>query len=143
MTAMKSSSLMNAGRDVSRLSAPGSQGPESADRAIETVFPIIVAEWQRNSREIVRVALDRYNGVETVDVRAWWRDDNGNWRPGRSGLTLSVKHLPALSKGLGDALQRVRVLGLVEVDRQTANRKDKTAAERQRRYRDRHRNAAP
>jgi hypothetical protein len=104
-----------------------------------TVYPIIVAEWQRNSREIVRVALDRFNNRETIDIRSWWQDSEGNWRPGRGGLTLAVKHLPALAEGLADALQRARALGLIESNANT-NTKDKTAAERQRRYRERHRN---
>jgi Transcriptional Coactivator p15 (PC4) len=105
------------------------------------VYPIIVAEWQRNSREIIRVALDQYQGREIIDARVWWWDDEGNWRPGRSGLTLSLKHLPALADGLVDALQRARALGLVDsaTTAGTAT-KDKTAADRQRRYRERHRN---
>jgi hypothetical protein len=99
-----------------------------------TVYPIVVAEWQRNSREIVRVALDRFNNRETIDIRSWWQDSEGNWRPGRGGLTLAVKHLPALAEGLADALDRARALGLVEP---ITNTKDRTAAERQRRYRQR------
>jgi len=100
----------------------------------EPEYPIVVAEWQRNSREIVRVALDRFNNRETIDIRSWWQDSEGNWRPGRGGLTLAVKHLPALAEGLADALDRARALGLVEP---ITNTKDRTAAERQRRYRQR------
>jgi hypothetical protein len=96
-------------------------------------FPLIVAEWRRNAREIVRVALDRFNNHETIDVRTWWQDGEGNWRPGRSGLTLSVKHLLALADGLALALAEAQRLGLSEPT--TSNAKDKTAAERMRRYR--------
>jgi hypothetical protein len=99
-------------------------------------FPVIVTEWQRNSREIVRVALDRFNNRETIDIRSWWQDSEGNWRAGRGGLTLAVRHLPALADGLADALQQARVLGLIEQPRA----KDETAAVRQQRYRERHRN---
>jgi hypothetical protein len=73
----------------------------------DTAFPIVVAEWRRNSE--------------------------GNWRPDRSGLTLSVKHLPALTDGLTLALAEAQRLGLIEPA--TSNAKDKTAAERMRRYR--------
>jgi hypothetical protein len=97
-------------------------------------FPIVVAEWDRNGREIVRVALDRFNNRYTIDVRAWWRDADGSWRPGRGGLTLAVKHLPALADGLASALDRARVFGLIEP---ATSGKDRTAAERQRRYRQR------
>jgi hypothetical protein len=102
----------------------------------EAGFPIVIAEWPRNSREFVRVALDRFNNRFTIDVRSWWKDGEGNWRPGRSGLTLAVKHLPALADGLADALDRARVLGLIEP---ATHSKDRTAAERQRRYRQRRR----
>lgn len=108
------------------------------DNTPATVYPIVVAEWQRNSRERIRIALDQFNGRETIDVRTWWQDGDGNWRPGRSGITLAVQHLPALADGLADALCRARTLGLIEP---ATTAKDRTAAERQRRYRERQRNA--
>ena len=37
-------------------------------------LPLTVAEWPRNSRETIRVRLDRYNGQVVVDCRSWWRD---------------------------------------------------------------------
>jgi hypothetical protein len=108
---------------------------------IAPAFPIVIASWRRNSREIVRVALDRFNNRETIDIRSWWQDSGGNWRPGRGGLTLAVKHLPALADGLAMALDRARARGLIEPTGNT-NTKDITAAERQRRHRQRVRNAA-
>lgn len=39
-----------------------------------SAFPLVVAEWDRNSREVVRVALDQYNGRPTVNARVWYRD---------------------------------------------------------------------
>jgi hypothetical protein len=95
-------------------------------------LPIVIAAWPRNSREMVRISLDRFNACYTIDIRSWWRDTDGTFKPGRGGLTLAVKHLPKLADGLGDALQRARVLGLVDEPSKT---KDRTAAERQRRYR--------
>jgi hypothetical protein len=102
-------------------------------------FPIIVAEWRRNTRESIRIALDLFNGRHTIDVRAWWKDDVGNLRPGRGGITIAVRHLPALADGLANALGRA--LGLIEPASNTNNTKDRTGAERQRRYRQRVRNA--
>jgi Transcriptional Coactivator p15 (PC4) len=104
-------------------------------------YPIKIAEWRRNNHQTVRITLDRFNNRETIDIRTWWPDDLGNWRPGRGGLTLAVKHLPALVQGLADALQCARALGLVEPEA-SAGGKDRTAAERQRRYRQRHNGAS-
>ncbi len=59
--------------------------------------PFTVAEWPRNSRETMRVRLDTYQGNIIVDCRAWYVGDDGTMKPGRSGLTLAVRHLPALA----------------------------------------------
>jgi hypothetical protein len=58
-------------------------------------LPLTIAEWPRNSRETIRVRLDRYNGQVVIDWRSWWRDAAGDLRPGEGGLTLAVRHLPA------------------------------------------------
>jgi hypothetical protein len=76
-------------------------------------FPIIVAEWDRNSREVVRVALDHYNGRHTINARVWYHDGDGALKPGRTGITLAVKHLPALADAVAKALDAARHLGLV------------------------------
>jgi hypothetical protein len=80
-----------------------------------TAFPLVIAEWDRNSREVIRVALDRYNGRHTVNPRVWYRDrDDDTLRPGRSGIALGVKHLPALSDAMAKALAQARKLGLLD-----------------------------
>ena len=63
-------------------------------------LPFTAGEWPRNNREDVRVRLDLFKGRVIVDCRTWWRDEAGELRPGRGGLTLSVRHLPALAEAL-------------------------------------------
>jgi hypothetical protein len=74
-------------------------------------LPITLAEWPRNSRETVRVRLDLYSGQFLVDCRSWWRDADGELRPGKGGLTLSVRHLPALATAVSAALAHARSAG--------------------------------
>jgi Transcriptional Coactivator p15 (PC4) len=74
--------------------------------------PITIAEWQRNSRETMRVRLDTYQGRAVIDCRAWYAGPDGALCPGRSGLTLGVKHLPALAGALKLALEEARLRGL-------------------------------
>ena len=63
-------------------------------------LPFTAGEWPRNNREDVRVRLDLFKDKVIVDCRTWWRDEAGELRPGRGGLTLSVRHLPALAEAL-------------------------------------------
>lgn len=81
--------------------------------ANRTAFPLVIAEWDRNSREVVRVDLHEFNGRAVFGARVWYRDGD-QLKPTKMGLTLSVKHLPALTDALGKALARAIELGLVE-----------------------------
>lgn len=76
-------------------------------------FPLVIAEWDRNSREVVRVALDRYNGRHTVNARVWYRDGD-TLKPSKSGITLALKHLPALADALARSLDAARDMGLLD-----------------------------
>jgi hypothetical protein len=75
-------------------------------------LPLTVAEWPRNARETIRVRLDRFNGRHTVDVRCWWTDKNGELKPGRSGITISVRHLPQIAQAFADALRKHAAIDL-------------------------------
>jgi hypothetical protein len=83
-------------------------------------LPITVLEWPRNERETIRVRLDHYKGRAIIDVRTWWRDKDAELRPGRSGLTLSIHHLPDLADAFSLALECARKEGLIEQDRSEA-----------------------
>jgi hypothetical protein len=75
-------------------------------------LPLVVAEWDRNAREVIRVALDQFSGRHTINLRVWYRE-GGSLKPGKSGITLSLGHLPALTEAMGKALGAARELGLI------------------------------
>ena len=66
-------------------------------------YPIIVADLDRNAREVVRVALDDSTGRHTVNVRVWYRDGDELKPDKAAGVTLALKHLPALVPSLAEA----------------------------------------
>ena len=74
--------------------------------------PLIIAEWPRNNRETIRVSIDQFNGRDVVDVRSWYTDKSGELKPGRSGICLSVAHLPELADALNKALAAAHESGL-------------------------------
>lgn len=76
-----------------------------------------IAEWQKNSRETLRVRLDEYQGQRVICCRAWYADKDGNLRPGGGGLTISVRHLPQLAKALNDALNAAKASGFLEINK--------------------------
>lgn len=89
----------------------GAQAPSLPADA--SALPIVISEWQKNSREVLRVRLDAYKGQTVIDCRAWYGEPD-NLKPGRGGLTLSVKHLPALADALSKALEQANANGLLQ-----------------------------
>lgn len=75
-------------------------------------FPIVIAEWERNAREVVRVSLDSYRGSYTIDIRVWWLSGR-ELKPGKTGITLGIRNLDQLAKAVVDARERASEIGLV------------------------------
>jgi hypothetical protein len=76
-------------------------------------LPIIVAQWARSANDTIMVKIDMFNGNIVIDIRAWWTSRDGELRAGKSGITMSVKHLPSLACALAKAETTARQLGLL------------------------------
>ena len=59
--------------------------------------PECIYKFEKNSAEEVRVSLTTYNGKDYIDIRVFYLADDGEMRPTKKGLTVSVVLLPELS----------------------------------------------
>ena len=73
----------------------------------------IIREIAKNGREIVRVELNEYEGHQLFGVRVWYRGQDGALKPTRKGISLGIRHLPALVRALEDAERAARTAGLL------------------------------
>jgi hypothetical protein len=85
--------------------------PAKRRRTTQKAEPILVSEWSRNAREMIRVRLDSFQGTQIVDIRSWYPSGDA-WKPGKSGITLSTTHLTALANALTKALEEAKNKGL-------------------------------
>ena len=76
-------------------------------------LPIIIARWPRSANDTVMIRIDEFKGSSVIDIRAWWTSPTGELRAGRSGITMSVRHLPSLACALTKAEAAARQLGLL------------------------------
>ncbi len=76
----------------------------------------IIAEWPLKRHERLRVSLELFNGVWLINSRKWFQAENGEWRPGKQGIALGVKHLPQLAEAVTKALSITRERGLIPAD---------------------------
>lgn len=79
-------------------------------------LPTTIAQWAKNAREQIIVRLGEYNGRLTIEARVWFTDEAGELKPGKSGLTVALRHLPQLAAAYADALAEARARGLLLPD---------------------------
>ena len=77
---------------------------------------IVIAEWQINRRDRVRVSIEQFKGIDLINIRKWFEAEDGSLRPGKDGIALNVKHLPQLADAIVKALAETRERGLVLSD---------------------------
>lgn len=75
---------------------------------------VIIREWLRSNRETIRVTMDHFQGNPVFSIRAWYATSDGQRRPARDGITLSLKHLAPLLDSLADAYGRACHSGLID-----------------------------
>ena len=50
----------------------------------------VIVEFAKNAAEVVRISLTEYRGHQLIDARVYYSADEGEYRPTKKGLSLSV-----------------------------------------------------
>ena len=77
-----------------------------------------IATISKNQREEIRIALSEFgsNGTthEMISARVFYDAGNGEMKPGKNGLNVPTRLLPALVAALRQAEVEARAAGLIE-----------------------------
>ncbi len=76
-------------------------------------LPLVIMRVRRSARVSVQIKLTVFKGQPILEVRNYWREKDGSWRATRKGLSLGVKHIPALADALAQAETIARSMGLL------------------------------
>lgn len=58
----------------------------------------------REGRNVLRITKAKANGFPFIGVREWFRDDSGELRPGKKGISIKMREL----EGVIGALEKAR-----------------------------------
>jgi hypothetical protein len=70
----------------------------------------LVARIAKNPTEEVRVSLTSYRGHDLVDIRVFYQDEQGEWRPTKRGVSLSVDSFAELRDAVVKAEEMLNTL---------------------------------
>src|SRR5437016_845976 len=60
----------------------------------------LIEQFEKNATEVVRVSLTEYRGRKLVDVRVYYSDAEGQYRPTKKGVALSVDVYPDFKRAM-------------------------------------------
>jgi hypothetical protein len=61
----------------------------------------VIARFEKNSFEEVRISLTEFKGKELIDIRVYYQPEGEEeMRPTKKGITISPDKFPDLQKGL-------------------------------------------
>jgi hypothetical protein len=70
--------------------------------SIDSTDGNVLARFEKNSKEEVRVSVDTFHGRQIINLRVFYRDGD-EWKHGKQGIALSVERF----KDLADAVLQV------------------------------------
>jgi hypothetical protein len=76
----------------------------------------IAAEFRKGNGETVRIALDKYEGRPTLDLRVWYRPAHGEPRPSVKGPTTAAWHITSIKCGVDGAYAEAVKRGIIDAD---------------------------
>jgi len=67
---------------------------------------MIIGEFQKNTAEIVKVSWEAYKGSLFVDIRAYYEDKGGEWKPTKKGIAIPKNKIKSLIELLQTAQKK-------------------------------------
>ena len=74
----------------------------------------VIAQFEKNSKEEVRVSIDDFHGRKLINLRVYYRTDNGEWLPGKQGIALGIDRYRDLADALVKLGEELQTRGLIQ-----------------------------
>ena len=56
---------------------------------------MIIGDIERGETEVLRISAEEYKGRKYIDVRIYFENDEGEWKPTKKGVTLQPDKVDA------------------------------------------------
>jgi len=76
-------------------------------RKPKTLKPELIAEFNKNASEVVRIQLTEYDGKQLLDIRVWVQNDKGEFIATRKGISLRIDLVHSLKEAILKAAKEI------------------------------------
>ncbi len=74
---------------------------------------VLISQFEKNKKEEVRISVDTFHGRKLINIRVYYRDDDGSMKPGKQGLALSVEQYKDIAGAILELGQHLKSKGLI------------------------------
>lgn len=74
---------------------------------------VLISQFEKNKKEEVRISVDTFHGRKLINIRVFYRDDDGSMKPGKQGLALSVEQYKDIAGAILELGQHLKSKGLI------------------------------
>jgi hypothetical protein len=74
---------------------------------------VAVAHFEKNKKEEVRVSIETFHGRKLINIRVYYKDDDGAMKPGKQGIALAVERYKDLANAVLELGQHLKSGGLL------------------------------
>ena len=64
---------------------------------------MLITEVEKNMKERIRISIEEYRGSTFIDLRVYWQDEQGEWRPSKKGIALNDECIDPVIEALQKA----------------------------------------
>jgi len=73
----------------------------------------VISTFEKNKKEEVRVSVETFHGRNIINIRVYYKDDDGTMKPGKQGIALAVERYKDLAGAILDLGQHLKSKGLI------------------------------
>ena len=75
--------------------------------------PIVIGEFEKNSKDTLRISLNQFNGIDLISIRVFYRDKDGQLKPGKDGFSIKVDQFKQFAMLLADTGKKLKEFELL------------------------------
>ena len=83
------------------------------DNSPDSSDSVLVARFEKNKKEEVRVSISTFHGKKLINLRVFYKDDDGNMKPGKQGLAVSTELYKELAGAIIELGQHLKEKGML------------------------------
>jgi hypothetical protein len=69
---------------------------------------MVIGQVERNETEVIRISTEEFKGRSYVDVRVYFEDSEGEWKPTKKGVAISPDKLDQVIQLLKEAQEKLK-----------------------------------